>query len=263
MPDIRILNNGNTISVNLAEGNDLWGYVTAVPDEDMFRITDFYVAKEHRNQGYGSMILNSLTDVVGDLIACDEIYATYTLSDKTRDFYDFLESAGFVENEDYQSDVYSFTLQDLSDNLKRFDNSPRISEFTRLEDCPSYVWHNLEAHVNTLTDPVVLREMADYDKEHSFFLIKDKAPLACCLVSHGADPSKTGINLDYLYNESGDPVELLTLIVCVYKGLTDSFPKETRIYTNAINPDVVRLLKKLCDVSLVLEGKAVLQSLVF
>lgn len=219
----------------------LAGYV----QNGCFQIISFYVAPDYRRRGGGSLMLHQLEEFLSENSSIHAIEISFTTAHQDNEaLLPFLNTLGFLPENDQGRNIYSFTLEELNESLALrtpVRSSVLIKPFSQLSED---VLRIAQKRCISLDAPLPEQTFlgSDLELELSHALIKDGTVKAYAAVDHSCCGALT---LCGLWIEESHAVALYTLLKTVITRAQELYPPTTRLALQVVNNASLRLFQGL------------------
>lgn len=219
----------------------LAGYV----QDGCFQIISFYVAPDYRRRGGGSLLLHQLEKFLSENSSIRAMEISFTTAHQDNEsLFPFLNTSGFLPEDDRGRNIYSFTLEELKESpalRTPASSSVQVKPFSQLSED---VLRAAQKHCISLDAPLPEQTLLGPDLEWklSHAIIKDGTVKAFAAVDHSCCGVLT---LCGLWTEESNPVALYSLIKTVLTRAQELYPPTTRLALQIVNDASLHLFQGL------------------
>lgn len=232
-------------ALGIAEEGVACGALAGYVQDGCFQIISFYVASDYRRRGGGSLMLHRLEEFLSENSSVCAMKISFTTAHQDNEsLLPFLNTLGFLPEEDRGRNIYCFTLEELrkSPALRTPASSPaRIKPFSQLS---KDFLRAAQKRASTMDAPLPEQTFlgSDLESELSHALIIDGTVKAYAAVDHSCCGALT---LCGLWTEESNPVALYSLIKTVLTRAQELYPPTTPLALQVVNDASLHLFQGL------------------
>lgn len=231
-------------AIGIALEDTACGALAGYVQNGCFQLISLYVAPDYRRLGGARLMLSQLEELLeeNDIRAVEISFTGAEQEEESLAL--FLASMGFVAEDDRGQNIYTFTLEEVTQAkaLSRpAGKSLKIRPFSQLsEDMLRAAQKRGIALGSPLPERTLLSEQLERELSHAF--IKEGRVEAYAAV----DDSCCGVlTLCGLWVGDPSPVVLYSLLKAVISRAAELYPPQTRVAVQAVNDQSLRLIRGL------------------
>lgn len=221
----------------------LAGYVS----DGCFQIISFYVAPDYRRRGGGSLMLHRLEEFLSENSSIHAVEISFTTAHEDNEgLLPFLNTLGFLPENDRGRNIYSFTLEELNESLALHTpvrSSVLIKPFSQLSED---VLRAAQKRCISLDAPLPEQTFlgSDLELELSHAIIIDGMVKAYAAVDHSYCGALT---LCGLWIKESHAVALYTLLKTVITRAQELYPPQHALHFRLSTTHLSDCSKGLCQ----------------
>lgn len=208
---------------------------------ERFHINSFYVAPAYRRMGGGRMLMDQLKELTGK--RASELKISFTATkEEHHTLIPFLESMGFVRQEDLGESIYQVTLEQVSRSpFFRSGKTGRGTPFSQLDESVLCAGERA-ALVDQAPMPKGGLRAPSVDRDVSAAYVQNDVIQAYVV---GDTSWSGGLCLSAVWSGSRDPMALPGLLCLALNRAVEKYPQETALVIQAVNERSAALLAAL------------------
>ena len=228
-------------TLGLVEKHVAVGACAGSMEERCFQIHSFYVAPACRRMGGGRMLMDQLKKLTGK--RASELKISFTATkEEHRALIPFLESMGFVRQEDFGESIYQVTLEQVSRSpFFRSGKTGWGTPFSQLDEGVLSAGERA-ARFDQAPLPKGGLRAPSVDRDVSAAYVQDGVIQAYVV---GDTSCSGGLNLSAVWSGSRDPMVLPGLLSFALKRAVEKYPQETTMLIQTVNERSAALLTAL------------------
>ncbi len=247
LPDaVAAIERGEPVTaIGIAQEEVACGALAGYVENGCFQVISLYVAPDYRHLGGARLMISQLEELLMEESDIWSMEISFTETGQEEEsLAPFLASMGFVAEDDRGQNIYTFTLEEVTQAkaLSRpAGKSLKIRPFSKLsEDMLRAAQKRGIALGSPLPERTLLSEQLDRELSHAF--IKDGRVEAYAAV----DDSCCGVlTLCGLWVGDPSPVVLYSLLKTVIGRAAELYPPQTRVAVQAVNNQSLKLIRGL------------------
>ena len=247
LPDaVAAIERGEPVTaIGIAQEEVACGALAGYVENGCFQVVSLYVAPDYRRLGGARLMISQLEELLMEESDIWSMEISFTETGQEEEsLAPFLASMGFVAEDDRGQNIYTFTLEEVTQAkaLSRpAGKSLKIRPFSKLsEDVLRAAQKRGIALASPLPERTLMSEQLDRELSHAF--IKDGRVEAYAAV----DDSCCGVlTLCGLWVGDSRPIVLYSLLKTVIGRAAELYPPQTRVAVQAVNDQSLKLIRGL------------------